>query len=61
MVLPYLKSMLPYCCAALPAAVAWRVFAVRSLRRRGLRTNALHEAGVLLLALFAVGLCQAAL
>lgn len=61
MVLPYLKSMLPYCCAALPAAVAWRVFAVRSLRRRGLRTNALHEAGALLLALFAVGLCQAAL
>ena len=41
MVLPYLKSMLPYCCAALPAAVAWRVFAVRSLRLR-LCTRVLH-------------------
>ena len=61
MILPYLKSMLPYCCAALPAALLWRALAVRRLRRRGLQTSALHEAGVLLLVLFAVGLCQAAL
>ena len=43
MILPYLKSMLPYCCAALPAALLWRALAVRRLRRRGLQTSALHE------------------
>lgn len=61
MVLPYLKSMLPYCCAALPAAVRGAFLLCAACGGADCAPNALHEAGVLLLALFAVGLCQAAL
>lgn len=61
MILPYVKPMLIYCLAALPPLILWRVVAVRRQRKRGLRPNMWHEAGVLLFSLFIVGLCQSTL
>ena len=55
-----LAAMMPWMLLVLPAALLWRFFAVRRLRERGDRTTRLHEAGVLILVLFVVGLLSQA-
>lgn len=52
----FLLRMLPAMAAALPFALVFRLWAVRRLRRQGLATTPLHEAGLLAFLLFLAGL-----
>lgn len=51
-VFDYMSEIVPVMLCVLPVAVAWRFFAVAALGRRGLKTSAVHECGVVLLACF---------
>lgn len=57
-ILRYVLNMLPYMLCALPVILLWRGIRVSGLRSKGVRTTLWHEAGLLVFALFLVGLAS---
>ena len=57
-IIRYVLSMLPYMLISLPAIIVWRVAAIFLMNRKGAKTTVLHEIGLLLFALFLVGLAS---
>lgn len=50
----YINSVLTVTLCAMPVAAIWRILRIRLLRRSGIRTTALHEFGMILLAAYLV-------
>lgn len=57
-ILYYIGQMLPYIICAVPLAALFRVLCVIAMRRKNISTTALHEIGLFVFILFAVGLAS---
>jgi glycopeptide antibiotics resistance protein len=57
-IIKYLLDMMPYMLTAVPAALLYRVIAVKGLKSKGKQTTVYHEAGLVVFLLFLVGLAS---
>ena len=57
-VLGYIANCIPYMLCAIPIIVLIRIFCITRLKKKGIQANWLHEVGILLFFMFAVGVAS---
>ena len=57
-IIRYVTNMLPYMLCSLPVILIVRYIRIKTMKKRGLKTTGLHEVGVVLFAVFLVGLAS---